>query len=326
MIDSDVARRDLLVKVAKMYYQEERSQQEIAREIEVSRPQISRMLKTCRDLNIVEIRINESSSTGILLQQQLVKRFQLSKAIVASSWLKDIEHNKERVGEAAAHLLEELVQDKMTVGISWGSSLYYLVEYFSPQQAVDAEVVQLIGGIGARDLQADGLELARNLSRKLNGICHVLQAPLFVQSTALRDMLMQEPDIFQVLDKGKCVDIAVIGVGTIKAKTSALVRAGYMSKEQAAELEKRGAVGDVLGQQIDRNGNLCNFELNQRTIGLNIQQLKQIPTVIGVASGVDKANVIRGAIKGGLIKMLVTDEATAMKILNLEKYQPKNNE
>ena len=207
----------------------------------------------------------------------------------------------------------------MTVGISWGSSLYYLVEHFSPRNYLDVEVVQLIGGIGARNLQTDGLELARKLSRKLNKVYHVLQAPLVVQSETLKNMLIQEPDIAQVLKKGKQVDIAVIGIGTIHRENSALVRAGYMSQEQAEDLAKRGAVGDVFGQQIDKEGNICDFELNKRTLGIDLQQLKHIPVVIGVASGADKAEVIRGAMKGGYIKMLVTDEAAAMRIVSMKK-------
>ena len=317
MMNVDVTRRDLLIKVAKMYYQEGLSQQKIAKEIHVSRPQISRMLKTCRELNIVEIRIHDNSSTGISLQEEFVKRFRLSKVIVVPPRAES-DQTKERVGEVAAHLLEQLLHNDMTVGISWGSSLYYLVEHFSPQKYLDVDVVQLIGGTGARNLQADGLELARKLSHKLNGICHVLQAPLFVQNDVLKQMLIQEPDISQVLEKGKHVDIAVIGIGTIHAENSALVRAGYITKTQAEALAQRGAVGDVFGQQIDRDGNICDFELNKRTIGINLQQLKQIPTVIGVASGEDKAEVIRGAIGGGFIKMLVTDEATALRILEIE--------
>lgn len=320
MVASYVTRRDLLVEVAKMYYLEGLSQQKIAKKIDVSRPNVSRMLKTCRELNIVEIRINDTSSMGMLLQKELAEHFHLSNVIVTPSGA-DAEQSKDRVGQAAAHLLESLLRDGMTVGISWGSSLYYLVEHFLPQKYFDVEVVQLIGGIGARNLQTDGLELARKLSRKLNGIYHVLQAPLVVQSEALKNMLVQEPDISQVLEKGSQVNIAVIGIGTIQHENSALVRAGYMSKKQAEDLAKRGAVGDVFGQQIDRDGNICDFELNKRTIAIDLQQLQHIPIVIGVASGADKAEVIRGAMKGGFIKMLVTDEAAAMRIVSIKKVR-----
>lgn len=318
MVDSYLTRRDLLVKVAKMYYWEGLSQEEIAKKIDVSRPNVSRMLKTCRESNIVEIRINDTSSMGVLLQKELAERFSLADVIVTPSG-PDVEQNKERVGQAAAHLLETLLHNGMTVGISWGSSLYYLVEHFSPRKYLDVEVVQLIGGVGARNLQTDGLELARKLSHKLNNIYHVLQAPLVVQSEALKNMLIQEPDISQVLEKGRQVNIAVIGIGTIHHENSALVRAGYMTKKQAKNLLKRGAVGDVFGQQIDINGNICDFELNKRTIGIELQQLKRIPVVIGVASGVDKAEVIHGAMRGGFITMLVTDEAAAMRIVSMEK-------
>jgi DNA-binding transcriptional regulator LsrR (DeoR family) len=300
-----------------MYYQEGLSQQKIAKKIAVSRPHVSRMLKTCRELRIVEIRINDTSSMGILLQQKLIERFQLSTVIVTPSG-PDVEQNKERVGEAAAHLLENLLQDGMTVGISWGSSLYYLVEHFSPQKYLDVEVVQLIGGIGARNLQIDGLELARKLSCKLNGIYHVLQAPLVVQSRTLKNMLIQEPEISQVLERGRQADIAVIGIGTTHHAHSALVRAGYMSEKQADELVQQGAVGDVFGQQIDKDGHICDFDLNKRTIGISLQQLQRIPVVIGVASGVDKAEVIHGAMKGKFITILVTDEAAAMRIVSMD--------
>ena len=313
-----LSRRDLLVRIAKMYYEQELSQSEIAKNVNISRSNVSRMLRLCRELKIVDIRIDETSSMGILLEAEILQLFHLKKVVVVPS-IDDQEQLKVKLGQAAARLLESQLADGMSVGISWGSSLYYLVENFLSSRRINVSVVQLLGGQGARNLNIDGYELARKMAAKLSGTCYVLQAPLIVQNELLRDMLMKEPDICQIIERAKQVDIAVLGIGTIHPGNSALMRAGYIDVSTLGDLKRLGVVGDILGYQMYADGRIFEHEMNRRIISIKPEDLIQIPTTIGVAGGVHKAAAIRAAIEGEYINTLVTDEWAAMHILSAAK-------
>jgi DNA-binding transcriptional regulator LsrR (DeoR family) len=310
--------RELLVKVATMYYLQDLSQQQIAAKIGISRSYVSKMLKASRDLKIVEIRINDASSMRYLLREELIQRFGLLNAVVVPS-SPDSEENKKMMGVAAAELLESLLKNDICLGISWGSSLYHMVNVFRPRIHWRLEVVQLMGGVGARDLNVDGYGLAQRLAEQLKARCYVLQAPLIVQAKSVRDMLLEEPDVAEPLKRAESSDVAVVGIGTNDPGDSALVRAGYLSEEQSRQLIAEGAEGNILGRHVDMHGNLCPIGLNDRIVGLEAEQLKKIPVVLGVAGGARKSKVILGALRGQYINTLVTDEAAAMGILSLER-------
>jgi len=316
-------RRELLINVAKLYYYEGLSQGEIAAKIGASRSNVSKMLQTCKDLRIVEIRIDETSSTSRYLEHEIAERLEIGPVTVVHSF-SDPDETKLHLGKAAARYLESRLKNGLCVGISWGSSLYRLVEAFSPSRVYRVDVVQLMGGLGARDLTIDGTNLAYRLCGKLSGQCHVVPAPLVVRNKSVRDSLLGEPDIRRTLQRALDVDIAFVGIGSSYPEASALVRSGYLSKRETEDLLGRGAVGNVLGRQIDVQGNLCSVTLNDRVVGLNPEELKKIPVVVGVAAGAPKAEAILGAIRGKYINALVTDEAAGLGILSLLE-QPRNS-
>ncbi|NLJ80440.1 MAG: sugar-binding transcriptional regulator [Firmicutes bacterium] len=317
MNNTQKSRDKLLVKVAHMYYIEGLSQKEIAERIFVSRSNVSRLLKTGREKGIVEIRINHPSHIFLRLESEIKNRFGLDEVFVISSGQSSNDTLVE-LGKTAARCLESNLENGMLVGLSWGRSLYYTVEAFRPTRRDGVEVVQLLGGSGARDINTDGFELARKLARALNARCHFLQVSLVVRNKNVRDILMQESDIMGPLQKGKRTDLAIVGVGSNNPETSAMVRSGYLTAAESEELAKQGVVGDICGYQLDINGNVCQVELNERIVGVSPHDIKRIPKVIGVAAGADKAPVLLGALRGGYINILVTDESAALGLLNIE--------
>lgn len=318
MGNNKMSRRDLLIEVAKMYYLENASQEEIAKAMGFSRSNISRLLKACLEEKIIEFRINDTSSKGLELQEQLKKIYGLKQVIVVPTETGS-EKTKQKVAQAAAIYLESVLQDGMLVGIAWGTTLYHLVQSFQPKKYFTVDVIQLLGGIGSKRLDTDGQVLARNLADKLHGECYLLQTPLIVQNKLLKDMLMQELHIKQHFALFKKINIAVIGIGSNIPEHSAVYRSGYITKKESEHLIKMGAVADICGYKIDINGNLCNLELCEKIIAIDLNQLTKLPLVIGVASGVEKAEAVLACLRGKYLKMLVIDERTVTKVLELEE-------
>ena len=314
----DQTKRDLLVKVAKMYYIEGHSQQFISKELNYSRSGVSRLLKACRELGIVEIKVKELSSMGVNLQNELKERFDLKHALVIPS-ANEIELTKNALGREAAEYLGNQLRDGMKIGLTWGSTLYHMVQYFQPRTMSKAEVFQLMGCTATKNLETDGREHARTVAEKLDARCHVLNAPLLVGNETLRQMLVQEPEIGDILDQMEDLDLAVIGLGTNDPTASHLVRIGYMSSITATDLLQEKAVGDVCGRQIDINGDLCSLHFNNRVIGIDLDHLKKTPNVIAVAAGYQKGEIILGALRGGYVNTLITDEDAANRVISLNK-------
>ncbi|TFG63215.1 MAG: sugar-binding transcriptional regulator [Spirochaetales bacterium] len=310
----DITRRDFLITLARHYYEEDLSQQEIADRYSISRSNVSKMLKACKEEKIVEIRIQAPSSQALQFKARLEETFNIDHAIIAPS-AGDTEATKTEAARAGAAYLCSLLEDSMKIGISWGTTLYRLVQEVTPPDVKNIEVIQLHGGFGAKNPEIDGHELAGMLARKLKGSYRVMQAPAIVQNHELRDLLLKEPNIAETIALAGSVHIALMGIGSNLPEISSMVRAGYLTEAESAELLEKGAVGVMCGLHFDKKGKLLSSPINDRHIGLPPEALLAIPKRFGVAVGSKKIQPILAALTGGLINILVTDEQTAMGIL-----------
>ena len=313
MIQKD---RDFLIDIAKKYYLEGLSQQQIANFFKISRPSVSNLLKQCREDKIVDIRIQESESSLVnALSERLKKDFNLKFVVVVPS-KNDPGETLVSAGAAAAKLLESELKNSIKIGISWGASLYQMVEALPPQSMVDMEIIQLVGSLGMANPSFDGFELARKLSRKLNGSYHLIQAPIVVKNIKLKKLLLQEHPIAETVKKMNQIDLALLGISSDNPEDSSLVREGFTSLKEATQIQSMGGIGHICGYHFNKDGKILDIPENKGIIGIDIKQMRNIPKVIGVACGSEKAEAILGAIRSGLINGIVTDENTVLKILS----------
>ena len=312
--DRESARRETLIAVARMYYEQDLSQQEIARKLDVARSSVSAMLKLCREQGIVEIRVNDDTSHTTRLASVLRERFGLAEVVVVPASA-DPGQAKSHVGMAAARRLRPLLRDGVRIGISWGTTLYELVRHVEPQTLRDVEVLQLHGGLGAGDPSIDGFGLAQKLAEKLAGGYRIVQAPLVVRDVALKEMLLKEPGIAQVLADAASVDLALFGIGSNLPGVSSLVRAGFLRAQDSEALLSSGAVGTVCGLHIGADGSVLSCDVNDRVVGVDQATLMQIPLRVGVAAGAEKTAVVLAALRGGFITMLIVDEPIAASLV-----------
>jgi DNA-binding transcriptional regulator LsrR (DeoR family) len=308
--------RDFLVEIATLYYRDELSQQEIADRFGISRATVSNLLKKCREEGIVEIRILESPSLVYGLESELKSRFSLEQALVTPAEPND-EHARIAVGKAAADALSARLHEGLKIGISWGTTLYQVVAHLSPSRPpAGIMVAQLIGALGSINPRFDGFELARSLAERLRGEYRIIQAPLVVGSPELKEMLVREPRIGEALQRARSVEVALLGIGSNLPGRSALVRAGFLTADESKAIHEKGAVGVINGLHFDAEGRFLDCDWNDRVIGLSARDLRAIPSTIGVACGGHKISAILGALRGGLLKVLVTDTATAQALLS----------
>lgn len=316
MNTEDIDRRDIKILAAKMYYFEGLSQQEIAKKIHLSRPSVSRLLTACIKEGIVQIHIDDISSYGKEMAELIKKRYDLNHVIVVPQSY-NVEAVKEKVGQAAAYYLESILTSGMLIGISWGTTIYSFINNIKPGSNAKCDIIELIGSRENQTQDTDANMMALKLAKILNGNCYLLQAPFMVQSKVLHDLLMEEPHIKTHFERIKKTDIAIVGLGSTRPELSAQFRSGHITIEDTKKLMEEGVAGDICGTYIDINGNICNSALNERMIAVSLENLRQIPTVIGVAVGEKKAEIITGALRGKYIDTLIIDESAAAGVLKL---------
>jgi deoxyribonucleoside regulator len=302
----------LLVRVSEMYYQEKLTQQQIAAALGLSRPKISRLLKAAEDRGIVQIRIINPLGETSALEEELCRRFNLKEAVVALCG--GGRDSKRAIGEAAAAYLERNVCAGNILGVSWGTTLQEMVNCLHPDgRCPDLTVFQMLGGVGQAEGDYHANELARRIAEAFGGRWYPLPAPVVVSSSQVRDALLAEKRLAEIFDNFHRIDTALVGIGCLA--DSILKKTGYLSDEEGKELAYFDAVGDVCSCFFDIEGRVCRTSLHDRVVGISPQALRNIDTVIGMAGGADKIEAITGALRGGFINILVTDELTAERVL-----------
>jgi len=313
-----VERTELLAQVASMYYEDRLTQDEIARRIGTSRSTVSRILREAREAGVIEITVHYPWKTVPEEERDLLARFHLRQVRVLLGRGRPYEEILHGLGVLAARCIESALTEGTSLGISWGVAVYNTVRALRPDRALPIAVVQMVGAVGKGDPLIDGPDLARLLASVYGGEYRYLHAPLIVEDAHARKVLLQEPRICETLSLARHADVALVGIGAPVPEVSSLLRAGYLDRGALAQLRRQGVVGDICARHYDAQGQVLEIELNQRIVGIELEALHHIEQVIGVAGGEAKAEAILGALRAGHVNVLVTDDATARKVLALD--------
>lgn len=316
---ASVDQNRLLVKVARLYYEEYLTQQEIGNRLRLSRQKVQRLLSQARNDSIVRIIIEPIMGVHNDLEKALEERYGLREAvIVETNAYEDQSVVAREIGVGAAEYLLRVIRPNDKVVISWGGTIQGMVDALSRYHMREMEGVTVIQGLGTmvdpgRDTHST--DLTRRLARILGGQSKLLPAPGVAGSKEARDAFCEDPHVAEVLDSARRADLVFMGIGSPRPD-SLLVREGSIVTWKELELLiSRGAVGDINLRYFDQNGNSISSELDDRVVGLTIDEIKGIPHVVGVAGGSAKLQAIRGALKGRMIHVLITDHMTAAKLL-----------
>jgi deoxyribonucleoside regulator len=305
----------LLAKVASLYYDQDRTQQEISEITGIARPMISRMIAEARERNIVEINVHYPW-TWRDMEEELISTFGLKSAKVMVTDDESYTDILVGLGQLVAEYFNEIVRDNMVIGISWGSALQHMINALKPREMKGMVVIQLIGATGLENNLADGPLLAQKLTNRLNATCLHLHSPLVVENKMVRDALLQERSIKETLIRAGDADIALVGIGTIDPDLYSLKIAGYITEEERQKMAEAGVAGDICGQHYSADGERLDIEINDRTVAIDLATLRKIKTVIAVAGDIRKGNAILGALRGKFVNVLVTDSKTARYLLD----------
>lgn len=310
----------LMVKVAELYYHGGWTQAQISKKIGMSRPIVARTLHRAKEYGIVKVSIRDEAVHTVELERQLEEEYGIKEAVVVPVNTTNSGTIKAAVALAGANYVSRRVRNISRLGISWGTTLAQMVQQYPLDKRENIKVVPLEGGIGRNHIEIHSNHLAYELSKKMQGICSYLYAPAIMESAEMKEKFLQLSDIRSVLEEGESTEVAVIGIGN-PFYESTLQQVGYLQNDDLNKLRKAGAVGDIGFRFFDKSGKAVNHPLNEKVVGLSLEQLKRIPLVIAITEGTFKKDSIIGVLKAGLIDVLVIDEPSAVKILEETKLK-----
>lgn len=304
----------ILVEAAKLYYEHQLSQLEISRKLGVSRPTVSRLLQQARDTGIVKIEITDPSEIGTLLESGLIQKYSLKKVVVVPNDTNDNNIVKKRLGKAAVLLVDQLISEGTILGISWGTTMQQVALQIRSRRVKDMVVVQLNGGISRAEFDTHASEIAKTIGQSYKAIPYLMPLPAVVDNANLKKVILSDKNISRTLELGRKSEIALFTIGSF-GYNSVLVKADYFEPLEVDELLKSGAVGDICSRIIKADGTICSKDLNNRTIGIELEELKKKQYSIAVAGGKEKLAAIKAGLKGKWFNSLITDEWVATELL-----------
>lgn len=251
-------------------------------------------------------------------------RYGLDEAVIVSPPSNDKTIILQELGPAIVDCLLRSLQGNEVLGLTWGTTLLAAVDVLPPQSWPEMKVVQMLGGLGRPEAETHGTDLMRRVAQAFGTKLRLIPAPGIVSSKVVRDGLFTDPHIADTLSLGAQADIALVGIGK-PTLDSVVMQAGILVEEDFEQLQACGAVGDIALRFFDANGQAVDHPINDRIIGLDLDQIRRIPRVIGAAGGVEKFEVIRAALRGKLINVLVTDDQIAARLLE-DTEEPINSE
>ncbi|MCG9789074.1 sugar-binding transcriptional regulator [Vibrio mediterranei] len=325
MMKSEISEtgNDLLTEIAVAYYQDGATQEEISKKFGVSRAKIGRLLKQARDEGIVEITVKYHPVYSAKIEQRLIERFGIRRALIALDQA-DEDAQRMQVGGLVSNYLAQTLKGGTVVTVGQGRNVSSVAHHMGVITPRDCKFVCGIGGIHPRGGRFNADHICRQLAKKYGGSSETLYAPAYAENKDQKLAFMQNATVKQTLDLARKADMAIVGVGDM-SENSYMVDLGWFTADEVVQSRlNQGVVGDFAGYDFfDIQGQAANTVMSDRVIGLGLEEFRMISEVIAIASENSKPMALLGALRTGVIDVVATSVSNALTVLNLDE-QMKN--
>ena len=301
------------VQISKLYYLDGVTQAEIGKKLNLSRPTISRLLQFAREKNIVKISINDPLSNIEDLQHQLKEKYQLKDVIISTPESNETAEILSSLGKATARYLDKKVKDNDVIGVSWGRTLVSVARQLIPNDRKNVQVVYFKGTVANSTHNNYVVEVTKCFNKCYHTQAQILPLPLIFENKQIKEMVIKDKFINEILDTGKRTSVALFTVETTE-QDAMLFELGYFNDQQIKTLQEKAA-GDLVSRFIDERGKIVDDQLNDRTVAIALDDLKQARESVLIAGGMNKLKAIKAALAGKYANVLVTDSLVAQHLL-----------
>ncbi|MBO6552764.1 MAG: sugar-binding transcriptional regulator [Roseitalea sp.] len=308
-----ISGEDIVVEAAWLYYHDGLNQNEIAKRLNVSRATVVNYLQEARERGFINITLATEPFTNHRLAGELCGTLGLRAAYVLPDGAGGEKEQFDRVVRGAANWLPSLLEAGDRLGVAWGKTIYDMAEHIEPVSIPDLEVIQLVGSM-ATPYGFSAEICSANIARKLGANCVNLHAPAVLSTPEIAATLRKEAIIATQLDAIARCNKALFAVGSCN-HDSHIVTSGLASHDDLDWYVAQGAAGVVCGRFIDANGEPVRGPLDERMIGIEQDMLRGKQMGLLVSVGLDKAEAMLAALRGGYATHLVTSQSSARHLL-----------
>lgn len=287
--------------------------QKSEKKLNLSRPTISRLLQFAREKNIVKISINDPLSNIEDLQHQLKEKYQLKDVIISTPESNETAEILSSLGKATARYLDKKVKDNDVIGVSWGRTLVSVARQLIPNDRKNVQVVYFKGTVANSTHNNYVVEVTKCFNKCYHTQAQILPLPLIFENKQIKEMVIKDKFINEILDTGKRTSVALFTVETTE-QDATLFELGYFNDQQIKTLQEKAA-GDLVSRFIDERGKIVDDQLNDRTVAIALDDLKQARESVLIAGGMNKLKAIKAALAGKYANVLVTDSLVAQHLL-----------
>lgn len=308
-------RYDMLSEMAELYYNQGKTQSEIAQHFETNRFRVARLLQDARTEQIVEIKVNHSNERDTILEDELKKHYpELQKVIVVNTRYSSYIDSMLQLGKAGAAYLQKLLKPETVIGITWGKTIHSAVSQLVSAVHNPVTAVQLTGYMKSNNPAVDSRELVRAVASAYNGNYYYLDAPIYIQNQKIPSILYEEPAIRETMDQMKKMNVILSGIGSRSSLplTNPVFREYLTGKDKLAE---KDCIGSLYGYVLNSSGVPADIELNQKRIGASLEDIMKVPHRVVIANGRHKSEPISRALQQKLFNELIIDSDTALHLM-----------
>ncbi|WP_313182261.1 sugar-binding transcriptional regulator [Lacrimispora sp.] len=302
----------LIIKTAWYYYIENMTQQKISEKLGISRMKVIKLLEKARQDGVIQFQISQERSRHLKVEQELIRRWNLKDAFVVPSEPGSPSIN-DTIAKAAAMYISDRITENTYVNIGYGDTLGRVINHLATITEAPLSAVSLTGGVS--------YYLPNTFSSKFNAKLFLYPAPLVVSTKELCSAMQNEPSVQEISRMVNLASMTVVGIGGIR-EDATIIKNGIFTKNDFLYLSMQGAVGDILSHFIDQDGNPIHTDIEDRLLSTSLATLRTLPNVIGVAAGDSKLKAIRASLKGGYLNVLITDEQTALNLMEEDPDSP----
>ncbi len=301
---------NLMYKVTWLYYMNNMTQKEIANQLGISRMKVVKLLNQAKTDGIIKFTINHEATTRMSMERLLMERFQLNDVFIVPSTENNINDN---IAKGAAQYIEEKVEPNTYINIGYGDTISHTINHLIYSIEKPLSLVTLSGGVSYYTSAIIAGANKKPLTSVTPNI-HIIPAPLLVSSEKVANILYEEKDIKSILNMSKLSSMSIVGIGAV-SEVATIFKYNIVNDDDLVLLKMKGAVGDILSQFYDKDGNIIHSHIDKRLIGIRIETLKNSDNTVGIAGGKEKVQAIYSALLGGYLNVLITDEDTATKLV-----------
>jgi len=310
----------LIARAAHMYYEGGIRQTDIAAQLQLSQATVSRLLRRAVQGGVVRFSINVPKGIYLELENRMCAKYGIKEVIIADCMEDSDEASTAAIASAGAFWLENALAENEVIGISsWSSTLQRLVEHLHPFKHKRASrVVQLLGGMGFAQAQLKATEMAVALAHITGAKAELLAAPCITSSRDSRAILLDDEQTHKTLSGFCDISLALVGIGSVLPSRNLVSSGNSFSEPELSQLAQLGAVGDILLRFYRSDGQPVQSHVDERVIGMTLEDLKKVNRVVGLAGGQHKTAAIAGALRGKLLTTLITDCHSAQRLVDFQ--------